>query len=771
MIPHFLRLTSVVVCATLFLPALTVLNSIIYLGHFPPNLTEVIALILLLGGGFGLLYILLKNLSVWGDYIVESSVSQRNYLCNLCRNKQVYLIVLTAGSSLLIELALIRYHSSMFPVLSFYKNFSLLASLAGLGAGYSLAKDKSLPLLVTPIALLLQVSVFAALTKGGSSDLFAVLRVEPVTSRLSMGLFATMNPFPLFGLYLFLFLNFMLTAIALLPVGQACGVVLEKGHKLKAYGWNLLGSAGGIVVMFVLGSFWAPPAIWFGVFFLCLLPFLEREKRSTVVGSITVVLSLLILSLPNSTSLVTIHSPYQQLDVRPDKDNQMEITAAGHYHQRIVNLSTSLARNNDTTRIANYYDLAYKMAPDLSSVAIVGAGSGNDVAAAIRAGSEKVFAIEIDPAILHLGRTLHPEKPYQNIAVTTVIEDARDFIRKSREQFDLLVFGLLDSHTLLSHVNSVRLESYVYTQESFQEARNSLKPGGVMSMAFAVLDDSLGQKLYQMITESFGGIPPLCLRTDYDKAIVFFVGKNSTPTISDELLNEHHVENITPLFEQKVVEVDNSTDDWPFFYMPQRVYPVSYLPLAFVVLVASLLVSRVSGLKSIGREEILFFFLGAGFMLIETKTIAELALYFGNTWHVVAVTISAILLMVYLANLLVQRLSIIPPGLSLLIVISLLLFLYFANRNDAIAISKWGKVIILTLPILFAGCAFSTILKQTRSFSSLLGANLLGAMVGGLLEYNAMYFGYNVLNILAAFFYGLAFLGCWRLGGKHLFSG
>ena len=53
--------------------------------------------------------------------------------------------------------------------------------------------------------------------------------------------------------------------------------------------------------------------------------------------------------------------------------------------------------------------------PSLSwtSVAVVGAGTGNDVAASLRAGAGRVDAIEIDPAILATGKLAHPEKPYK----------------------------------------------------------------------------------------------------------------------------------------------------------------------------------------------------------------------------------------------------------------------------------------------------------------------------------------------------------------------
>ena len=47
------------------------------------------------------------------------------------------LIVLVTMLSLLLELVMIRWLASVFPVFSFFKNFTLLACFLGLGAGYA----------------------------------------------------------------------------------------------------------------------------------------------------------------------------------------------------------------------------------------------------------------------------------------------------------------------------------------------------------------------------------------------------------------------------------------------------------------------------------------------------------------------------------------------------------------------------------------------------------------------------------------------------------
>jgi hypothetical protein len=81
---------------------------------------------------------------------------------------------------------------------------------------------------------------------------------------------------------------------------------------------------------------------------------------------------------------------------------------------------------------------------------------------------------------------------------------------------------------------------------------------------------------------------------------------------------------------------------------------------------------------------------------------------------------------------------------------------------DLSAVPAWGARVfltaLLTLPLFFSGFAFSTELKRSRSVAVALSSNLFGAMLGGFLEYNSMYFGFRSLYMLALAMYFLAFL-------------
>ena len=69
-------------------------------------------------------------------------------------------------------------------------------------------------------------------------------------------------------------------------------------------------------------------------------------------------------------------------------------------------------------------------------------------------------------------------------------------------------------------------------------------------------------------------------------------------------------------------------------------------------------------------------------------------------------------------------------------------------------------------PIFTANLVFADRFRDTSDSTTAFGANLLGAMVGGVLEYTALITGYRALLVLVAVLYGLAFL----FGRRYLVS-
>ncbi|MHC4714956.1 MAG: hypothetical protein ACYTAN_17070 [Planctomycetota bacterium] len=156
-----------------------------------------------------------------------------------------------------------------------------------------------------------------------------------------------------------------------------------------------------------------------------------------------------------------------------------------------------------------------------------------------------------------------------------------------------------------------------------------------------------------------------------------------------------------------------------------------------------------------------FFFLGAGFMLVETKAITELGLTFGNTWHVIGIVIIGILFMAFLANSFVRWRKVKSPFAAYVLLFASLGLGLWVARGGGLSSTPLGRVLsvaLLTSPMVFSGVIFSTLLAKAKNISGVMAVNLVGAMLGGILEYNSMYFGFQFLYILGMVLYGIAFL-------------
>ncbi len=703
---------------------------------------------------------LVRNLE---PYLLKESLKQAAFLETISGPFLSIAIATSAALSLFLELSIIRWQGTIFEFFAFYKNYGLLACFAGLSLGYALSRNESgIPLNLTVPLFAWQFALLIFLRFGMPGPSLSLATI-PFREQLSMGL-QMATPGQMGAVYLLLTVVFLLTALAFVPVGQLCGKLMECKNQLSAYGLNLFGSVLGVLLMFLVSFLWTPPVVWFGLCFVTFLFFLVRTPKTLLLGMTSTMLATLALAWPVNPLWNRIYSPYQLLEIGYSPEGLMIIRAAGHYYQRVHNLSdTAIQATSDPNlqRIRDYYDFPYGIHLGPNKVAIVGAGSGNDVAAALRSGAQHVDAIEIDPAILLAGQANHPEKPYDSPRVHAIVNDARSFFRNTKSHYDLIVYGLLDSHTLLSHASSVRLDSFVYTIEGLREARSQLKEDGVLSLSFSVLNDDLGTKIYQMMREAFDGKEPICISALYDGSVIFIQSKNGDLAIAPSVLSEAHFAERSAFYRNSTIKVDLSTDDWPFLYMPRRIYPVSYLLVLGLVLLLSFMLYASFFRERPEVSHLPFFFLGAGFMLVETKAITEMGLAFGNTWQVIAIAIVSILVMAFLANSIVQLLQASTSYLPYLFLFASLAVGWWIAKAGGLPSTTAGRVgtaALLTCPLFFSGIVFSTLLSTQSRISSAMSMNLAGAMCGGILEYNSMYFGFHFLYLLAIGLYAAALL-------------
>lgn len=689
---------------------------------------------------------------------------QDAWLAGLAPFKVAAVIVLSAGLSLFLELALIRWQIGIYPALAFYKNFSMLACFAGIGLGYALAGQRTVPMAFVIPLLLWQVLAQGVLVYGLSDVQGVSLHASPITEQLDIGLTSARTRVQVVAIYVVLGALFFQTAACLIPIGQMCGKAMMRTANLRAYGLNLAGSILGTLLMLLMGHLWTGPVIWFALAGASVLALMGRKGRGVLGSALAAFALLAILAWPRDVGVQAIHSPYQLIERVTREDGLMTIRVAGQFYQRVYDLRPEhVAHLQDgwTKGEQAYYDLPYVLAGKPERVAIVGAGSGNDVAGALRAGVGAVDAVEIDPVIVALGRENHPERPYDDQRVRVIVNDARSHFRATDRTYDLIIYGLLDSHAALSHAANVRVDSFVYTVEGLAEARGRLAENGLLFLSFVNLGDTvMGRKIFHMLAQAFDGVPPVALYCAQNERYVFLHRNGTAALPGADLYESAGYTDVSAELSEGADSLALSTDDWPFFYMPKRVYPVSYLGMLAAVTFMTLAMTALLLPGKPRRGHLSYFLLGAGFMLVETKAITELGLVFGNTWQVIGFVICGVLLMSLAANgavALLKPARLWIPGILLLLSILAGYTVAAAWGFQSDPAGKVFAIVLLTLPLLFSGVLFAGLLRTDDNVAGGLAANVFGAMCGGLLEYNAMKFGYQSLYLLAAAIYIAAF--------------
>jgi len=501
---------------------------------------------------------------------------------------------------------------------------------------------------------------------------------------------------------------------------------------------------------------------------------LQENRRDVALVVALLVPLVLILRDPLQHDREILWTPYQEIEYTRQYtlagDPWGGVMRVNHtFYQSIANLSLEFAARHPTVQKEgedNPYNIPFRFAVHAPTVLIVGSGTGNDVAAALRHGSRKIDAVEIDPAILDLGRREHPEHPYDSPHVATHLEDARSFLQSTKEQYDLILFGLLDSHAQFSDYSNMRIDNFVYTEEAFREAAQHLTPNGIMFVKFSIERPWLQARFSEMLGNVLGH-RPLVFRADSNYTVggTFFAASRSNfvdrALISDPVLATFVRAHAVPPSDY---QVPNTTDDWPYLYQRDRSIPHTYYSVSFLVMLIAIIgYVRLEPMNAGSKHSFVFFFsMGAAFLLLETQIVSRLALFFGTVWQVNGIVISALLLALLLANVIVERVKSLPENWIWIGLLSTLAAAYWFpfDRIDGSA-RLVGTIAtgIFSIPVLFAGMLFSCEFRKVPSPSNALNANILGAVAGGLLENLSLIYGLRALLLVAMVLYGAAGLG------------
>lgn len=656
---------------------------------------------------------------------------------------------------LFLELAVIRTLSAYVLYLGYFTNFILLGAFLGIGAGALLGERSPSLARYAPAALFGLISL----------ALVGRAQVDPAIEEVA---YFSSTPAPVsLPIFVLLPLIFVTNTLLFTLLAQSLGPLLNRFSNLHAYSLNILGSLAGIALFTGMSALSTPSWSWFAVAGLAMLPFLARDRSFNL--NLLLLGGVVVVAATANYGLHDVWSPYYRLsviEVTEDDDYLVRPTAdprPGAEYVLLANGAGHQALSPERLR-EPFYELpytAFEQPGEYADVLIIGAGGGNDVAAALAHGAQQVDAVEIDPIILRLGRWLHPDRPYADPRVTAIAADGRNYLANTTQQYDLIVFGLPDSLVLASNMGSVRLESYLFTREAFEAVRARLKPDGLFVLYNYYRFDWLIEKLGTMLTEVFGEAPIVHRSADPNLEALAFATLFAGPRAADLDPSE-------PGFAQMSAGgYEEATDDWPFLYVRQPSLPPTYgVTLALIVAFSVVYILRLAPGGRLGPGDWPFFFMGAAFLLLETRSITRFLLLFGSTWIVNALVFFAILVAVLIANWLAARFKFRRLWLLGALLVAALAANLLLPIDSLLVGGAAGRYLLasalLFSPIFFANLIYSSLFREARLASSAYGANLLGAMVGGAAEYLALLTGYSFLIVIAGGFYLVAFGLVWR---------
>jgi hypothetical protein len=663
-------------------------------------------------------------------------------------------LLLSSALMLFLELALIRWLGANIVHLSYFSNLVLMGSFLGIGLGFLRASapgrgPRPMPLysLVVLLGLVGFVSAYPVTINRDSGQLIFFTGVSTSGPPIGLVLPAV----------------FLAVAAVMAGPGEIVGSCFGQLERLEAYRLDLIGGLLGIATFTALAFLGAPPLVWFTNVSLLFIALLGRPATSVSVSLL--IAMVLMFSYPLRHDAGVFWSPYYKVTTGAVADGNggtaWDITVNGIPHQRLTSAATR-------TKQEPWYLQTYAQIPHHpDNVLIIGAGTGTDVAIALRQGAGHVDAVEIDPTLLRFGRQHHPDHIYADARVTAHVDDGRAFLERTRAKYDLIIFALPDSLTLVSGASSLRLESYLFTKQSMQAARDHLTAGGAFSMYNFYRQQWLVDRLAGTIDEVFGHAPCLYEERTANALAVMTAGLSAADQVCAQA------------WTRPTATPPPSTDDKPFLYLEHRGVPSLYrttllliivgsaLAIGFVLLVNAAAAGRGALRRVRGQLGGMWsyrdlFLLGAGFLLMETRSVTGFALLFGTTWIVNSLVFGGVLLAVLAAVEVTHRVATPPLPVMYTLLLGGLALSWLVPADWLLSLDVVVRAVVAVaisfLPIFAANIIFAKRFATTANAPLAFGTNLLGAIVGGCLEYLSLIFGYRALLVLAGALYVGAYL-------------
>jgi SAM-dependent methyltransferase len=652
---------------------------------------------------------------------------------------------------LFFEFALIRYIPAHVKATSYFANLTIIGTFLGMGLGTILSRRRTIEWAVPAFPFLLYLLFFCV-------HYFSNYQIEPFSGPSEFFWPATgihNVRVKAIGIFWVITVFFILSTACFVPLGYGLGREFPKYRPLVAYSLDIVGSILGIVVFALMSNACLPPFTWVVIGGLVFAALVRENRRKLIGASAMIILTASMAYLEDLGRGTVTWSPYYKITESDRSGPGKPIFVNDGFHQNMVDMRPD---NRDRPRFyqdfTEDYHRPYSLVGPRDEVLILGSGTGNDVAVSLLSGAKQVDAVEIDPVILSIGVRDHPNHPYEDKRVTAYNTDARVYLKNSTKKYDLIVYATLDSHTILAGQSNIRLDNYLYTLEALEDVKRLLREDGVFLLQFLALKDYIATRLHDLVKETFDRSPCVLFFPNYRHFNHSLLARKDGAPVS-ELAG---VASASPLIEGSY---RLPADNWPFLYLRSPSVPRHYFHILGMILVVAVfgVIAGVGKDLFRGTRPVMFF-LGAGFLLLETKSITEFSLLFGSTWTVNLFVILGILIVILAANLLVLRFPAFPRRIFFVgLILSLILCFGIPVKElleEDPVVRDLVTMVFTGLPVLFAAGLFASCFQEETESAVALGWNLLGAVVGGLLEYSSMYLGIKALYLLALCLYAAA---------------
>ncbi len=449
----------------------------------------------------------------------------------------------------------------------------------------------------------------------------------------------------------------------------------------------------------------------------------------------------------------------------------------------------------------------YEVAPR-ANVLVIGPGGGIDVLTALRHGARTVTAVEVNRAVVSLMRgpyAAYSGDLYFDPRVHLVEDEARSFVRRSSDHYDLVVMTVVDSFAALSSGAYALTESYLYTEEAMADYLDHLAPGGTLAVGRWYRDPPV--EITRTFRIAVAGLTALGRNDPQSHIAVLRYGNFGLLLVGDRAYGAADVARLQDFAARHGFEVaydplhpsapfiasaeeSPATDDRPFFFDTVPLSAVlsgsADLPYGYGILLSALVLAlalaigfavlplyaeaRRAGGRAVPPGTLTSIAIGLGFIATELVLLQRLTLYLGQPSLALAIGIAALLGGAACGSAVSSRIrggTRLPALLSaagLLLTLALLPIVTDATLaaplviRVAVALSA-AAVVGLPLGSVFPNVVSEVGAKDARLVSWVWAINGTASVVGAVLAAGlALAVGFTGLGAAAVLCYGLAAL-------------